>query len=39
MFEPPREMLFHGSFEEAKQQAQEQGRWLVSTGPALLWSS
>ena len=35
MFEPPREMLFHGSFEEAKQQAQEQGRWLVSTCPAL----
>ena len=32
MFEPPRELLFVGSFDEAKQQALEQQRWLVRTG-------
>lgn len=30
MFEPPRGMLFQGSFEEAKAAAQERERWLVS---------
>ncbi|PSC74669.1 UBX domain-containing 2 isoform X1 [Micractinium conductrix] len=29
MFEPPRDMLFHGTFDEAKAHAQEQGRWLI----------
>lgn len=29
MFEPPREMLFQGGFEEAKEHAREQGRWLI----------
>ncbi|GAB4816470.1 hypothetical protein N2152v2_003516 [Parachlorella kessleri] len=29
MFEPPRELLFVGSFDEAKQQALEKQRWLL----------
>lgn len=32
MFEPPRGMLFQGSFEEAKASAQEKERWLVRAG-------
>ena len=31
MFEPPRDILFMGSFEEAKEYAVSQERWLVST--------
>ena len=29
MFEPPRELLFNGNFEEAKQFAAAEGKWLV----------
>jgi hypothetical protein len=29
MFEPPRDLLFRGTFEEGKQEAQAKGRWLV----------
>lgn len=29
MFEPPREIIFSGGFEDAKQDAQERKRWLV----------
>lgn len=30
MFEPPRDLIFHGGFEEAKIHAVTLGRWLVS---------
>jgi len=30
MFEPPRDLLFNGNFEEAKGYAASQGKWLVS---------
>ncbi|KAI3424405.1 hypothetical protein D9Q98_009957 [Chlorella vulgaris] len=29
MYEPPKEMLFCGTFDEAKQAAQRDGRWLI----------
>lgn len=29
MFEPPRDLLFNGNFEEAKAYAASQGKWLV----------
>lgn len=29
MFEPPRQLLFHGSFDEAKGKAASEGRWLI----------
>lgn len=32
MYEPPKEMLFCGTFDEAKQAAQRDGRWLVREG-------
>jgi hypothetical protein len=32
MYEPPKEMLFCGTFVEAKQAAQRDGRWLVRKG-------
>ena len=31
LFKAPAELLFHGSFEEAKAKAMEEGKWLVST--------
>jgi hypothetical protein len=31
MFEPPRDLLFNGNFEEAKAYAASQGKWLVSS--------
>lgn len=29
LYEPPRGLIFHGTFEEAKESAQQKGRWLV----------
>jgi hypothetical protein len=31
MFEPPRDLLFNGNFEEAKAYAASLGKWLVSS--------
>ena len=38
LFEPPHDILFQGTFDEAKEAAQGQSRWLVRSSLAMLTS-